>query len=259
MVELEGLEASGAREIAERLAMIMGGRVLDVCTGKGAFIEMLMKILKGFAAFVGVDLASEDLAVAREKFQGQSVQFFEMDAADLEFKADSFDTVCIANSLHHLAEMPKVLKEMKRVLKPGGYFLVEEMYQDGEQSDAQRTDILEHHWTAKIDRLKGIFHHETFTQKQILMALEALHLVNLEVLYSSRRVKCLVCPERFECEDPKSNSNIESFIKGIDKTLQRLTGDERSPELVAEAERLKRLVRETGFASASIVFAIGRK
>ena len=161
--ELPRLEASGAREIARCLSVITGGKVLDVCTGKGAFIETLMKTLNSFDSFVGVDIDQDDLTKARERFMGQPVQFLMMDATNLQFDDASFDTVCIANSLHHLDDIPRVLAEMNRVLKPGGHFIVEEMYQDGEQSEAQRTDILEHHWTAKIDRLQGISHKETLT------------------------------------------------------------------------------------------------
>lgn len=259
MEDLPNLEASGAREIAQRLKLISGGKVLDVCTGKGKFIKTLMKTLKAFDGFVGVDIVREDLAMAREEFQGQSVQFVEMDAKHLDFEDASFDTVCIANSLHHLDDVPRVLSEMKRVLKPGGVFLVEEMYRDGAKSEAQCTTMMEHHWTAKIDRIQGTTHNETFTRNQIEMLLKALQFTQMEVLYSSRDVKCLFCSERFECEDPKSESLVVPFIKGIDKTLQRLRPCERTPELVAEGERLILRAKETGVADASIIFAIGKK
>ena len=251
--------SSGAKEIADRLAQIEGGRVLDVCSGKGKFIETLMKTLKAFDGFVGIDIDLDDLTEAQEKLPEDITQFMEMNAEHLEFPDASFDTVAIAFSLHHLPNVPKVLAEMKRVLKPGGYFIVEEMYQDGEQSEAQRTGILEHHWTAKVDRLLGIHHNETLTQTQILLALNALRLSNLEVMYASRNVQCLFCADRFECEDPTSESIIAGFIKGVEKTLQQLAPEERPAELITEAEQLKSLVHETGYADASLIFAIGRK
>jgi len=257
--ELPGLMASGAKEIADRLAEIKGGRVLDVCTGKGKFIETLMKTLQTYDKFVGVDIDTNDLTAAREKLPDDVTQFIEMDAEYLEFVDASFDTVAIAFSLHHLSNVSKVLAEMKRVLKPGGHFIVEEMYQDGEQSEAQRTGILEHHWTAKVDRLLGIHHNETMTQKQILLALDVLQFSKLEVMYCSRNVQCLFCPDRFDCEDPKSESIITGFIKGVDKTLQQLTPENRPPDIVAEAEQLKAIVQETGYADASLIFAVGRK
>lgn len=259
MEDLPNLAASGAREIAQHLTMISGGKVLDVCTGKGDFIETLMKTLKEVDGFVGVDITDEDLMVAREEFQGQSVQFVEMDAGNLGFEDAFFDTVCIANSLHHLDDVPRVLSEMKRVLKPGGVFIVEEMYRDGAPSEAQRTSMMEHHWGAKIDRIQGITHNETLTRNQITEMLDVLQLTQMDVLYSSRYVKCLFCSQRFECEDPKSESLVMSFVKGIDETLQRLRSGERTPELLAEGERLKLRAKETGVADASIIFAIGKK
>jgi SAM-dependent methyltransferase len=167
--------------------------------------------------------------------------------------------VSIANSLHHLDNVATVLAEMKRVLKSGGHFIVEEMYQNGDQSDAQRTDILEHHWTAKIDRINGLTHHETLMRQSIIAALEALKFPNLVIVDSSRYVSCLFCEDRFDCEDPKSPSIIEAFIKGVDKTLQSLDPHNQPSELVAEAEDLKARAKETGVANASIVFAIGIK
>ncbi len=259
MTETPNLAASGAKAIAERLLAISGGRVLDVCTGKGEFITTLKKTLGSFDSFVGVDFNSEDLAKACEAFQGQSIRFLEMDATNLDFADASFDSVCIAHSLHHLADVPRVLAEMKRVLKPGGYFIVVENYQDGEQSEAQRTGTLEGHWAAKIDRIQGIMHNETLMRNQIVKYLQALCLSDLEVLDSSRNVKCLFCDQRFDCEDPKLPSQIEFFINRIDKTLKDLKPGERTPKLLAEAEQLKLRVLETGSAEASLIFAIGRK
>jgi hypothetical protein len=97
------------------------------------------------------------------------------------------------------------------------------------------------------------------TQTQILLMLDALQFSNLEAMYASRNVQCLFCAERFECEDPTSEAIIAGFIKGVDKTLQQLTLEKRPPEIVAEAEQLKSIVQETGYADASLIFAIGRK
>ena len=46
-----------------------------------------------------------------------------MNAENLQFEDESFDTVCIPHSLHHLASINKVLAEMKRVLKKYGNFI----------------------------------------------------------------------------------------------------------------------------------------
>lgn len=255
---LPRLEASGAREIASKLKSISGGKILDVCTGEGDFISTLMQTLSEYESFIGIDMSQKDLEVARKEFDGQPVQFMEMDAENLAFNDNTFDTVCIANSLHHLSDPGIVLSEMRRVLKPGGYFIVQEMYQDGDQNKAQITGMLEHHWGAKIDRQLGEIHYETLTQKRIKKLLENLKFQELVVLEASRYVNCLVCPQRFDCENPLNKKLIDDFISGIDKSLKRLPIHEVTEELKAESEQLKARVKITGVADASYLFFIGR-
>ena len=78
----------------------------------------------------------------------KGIDFVKMDAQEMTFADASFDTVCIANSLHHVADLRRVLAEMARVLRPKGRFIVAEMYCDG-QTDPQMTHVLLHHWWAQ--------------------------------------------------------------------------------------------------------------
>ncbi len=56
-----GLGSSEAAKIAKRLGSISGGRVLDVGTGKGGFIDILMSTLKDYESIIGIDsCASND-------------------------------------------------------------------------------------------------------------------------------------------------------------------------------------------------------
>jgi ubiquinone/menaquinone biosynthesis C-methylase UbiE len=73
----EKLRASGALEIGKRLGGIPGGRVLDVATGSGDFINTLMKMLKSYDGFVGVDISVKDLESAKKRFKAKPVQFIE--------------------------------------------------------------------------------------------------------------------------------------------------------------------------------------
>lgn len=163
------------------LRQIDAGQVLDVATGRGGFIEVLVQNLRSFEQITGVDVLSGGAAAFTEKFQSQpKIHFYQMDAGHLAFPDACFDTVCISNSLHHLPHPPRVLSEMLRVLRPDGRLLLSEMYRD-EQTETQQTHVLLHDWWAAIDSAQGVPHFPTFTRQQLIRFLEDLPLANLKL------------------------------------------------------------------------------
>jgi ubiquinone/menaquinone biosynthesis C-methylase UbiE len=188
-----GLALSNTPKIAKRLGTISGGRVLDVGTGDGKFIDTLMKTLRDYDSFVGIDYCSSDesrkhMESAKKRFEEKPVRFFEMNAESLKFQDGSFDTACISYTLHHLANIDKVLTEMKRVLKNGGNFILQECYCDGDQTEAQKTDLLEHEWKARIDSLLGITHNMALTRQKIMDVTNSVELIELEVFDSTHPI-----------------------------------------------------------------------
>lgn len=100
-----------------------GDKVLDVATGTGAVA--LQFAGKGFET-IGIDLSGDMLGVAQSKVTTEPIQFLKGDASQLSFKDESFDIVTVSFALH---DMPmgvrvKALKEIKRVLRPGGRFVI---------------------------------------------------------------------------------------------------------------------------------------
>ncbi len=258
----KGLASSHARKIEKRLKSISGGKVLDIATGDGDFIHTLMNTLKDYDSFVGIDSSKKEVESAKKRFERQPIEIMEMNAEALEFENGSFDAVCISFSLHHLSRIDKVLAEMKRVLKTGGYFIVQEMFCDGDQNEAQRTKILQHHWNAEIDSLLGVPHYKTFTKQKIKDVANNLRLKEVEVFESTHMVKCLFCEEKFECEDPKYEKIIKLRIKGIDNALERLKNHpdlKTKNRLKEEGEKLRERIKKFGLAEASHLFSIGKK
>jgi len=257
----ETFRTSGALEIRKRLQEISGGKVLDVATGSGNLIEALMKMLKDYNCFIGIEISEKELESARKKFEGQRTEFLEMDARHLKFKDNSFDTVCISYSLHHLDNTGIVLAEMKRVLKPDGYFFVQESFSDGEQNEAQKTHILQHHWNAEIDSLLGTFHHKTYSRQRIKDVTENLRLSKLETFESTVPITCLVCDKRFDCRG-KGEVTFDQFVKDIDEKLRCLSDQvdlQIRDRLKNEGEKLRERMKEYGMANPSSLFLIGRK
>jgi len=256
------LAASGAVEMRAKLGSISGGRVLDIATGSGDFINVLMKTLKNYDSFVGIDISRKDLESAKKRFKDQPVELLEMNAESLDFNDSSFDTVSMAYSLHHLNRIDKVLSEMQRVLKLGGIVIIQEELRDGNQTEAQKTNLLQHTWDAEIDTLLGKTHRKTFTKHEIKELVSNLQLEHVEIFESTRPVKCLSCEKRYKCEDPKDEENIQNQIKEIDDNLKRLQ-DVADPKtrisLQKKGEELKKRNKEFGNANPLTLLAIGKK
>jgi SAM-dependent methyltransferase len=263
----KGLASSNAGKIAQKLGEISAGKVLDVGTGGGGFISTLTKTLKAYESFVGIDYypsdeSKKEMESGKKRFEGKPVQFLHMNAESLEFEDESFDTVCISHSLHHLANIDKVMAEIKRVLKKGGNFILQEMYCDGEQTQAQRVDELEHAWEARIDSLLGITHNRTLTRQRISDIACGLKLTDIEIFDSTHLVNCLFCEKKHQCEDPRNQATFHDATKDVDNAIMRI-GDhpdvEARTRLMEEAERIREAIAEFGSSPASYLFVIGKK
>lgn len=258
----EGLAKSGAMRIREKLRSISGGRVLDAATGDGGFIDTLMKTLKDYDSFVGIDYSEKEVESAKKRFKGQPVEIMKMNAEALKFKNDSFGTVCISHSLHHLDRIDRVLAEMKRVLKFNGYFIIQEMFCDGEQTEAQKAERARADWDAEIDSLLGVTHNKTLIKQKIKDIMSNLELEEVKLFESTHPVKCLFCDKKFECENPKNEKIVNQAIKEIDDNLRRLKeyhGTKTRTRLEEAGEKLKERIRKFGSANASHLFIVGKK
>lgn len=100
-------------------------RVLDIGCGYGRLSEPLIKSFPGMQIF-GVDIAQNYVDLYNKNLS-PSGKAFKADSRKLPFKDNFFDAVCVVTSLMYLAtkeDHQKAVKEMLRVLKPGGKILV---------------------------------------------------------------------------------------------------------------------------------------
>jgi demethylmenaquinone methyltransferase/2-methoxy-6-polyprenyl-1,4-benzoquinol methylase len=95
-------------------------RMLDVATGTGDLALELQKRCPS-AQMLGTDFCPEMLAHAT---QAGVMETEVADAMNLRFEDDEFDLVTAAFGLRNMANWQDALKEMSRVIKPGGHLLV---------------------------------------------------------------------------------------------------------------------------------------
>lgn len=147
-------------------------KVLDIATGAG-------HTALAFAPFVcecyGIDLTAEMVQVATKLAEDRrvsNVRFQAGSAEDIPFPDASFDIATCRFAAHHFANVGKAVREIARVLKPGGIFLLVDHYAPEDATldafvnrlDKMRdpSHVREHslsEWKALFDR-HGLSYHE---------------------------------------------------------------------------------------------------
>jgi demethylmenaquinone methyltransferase/2-methoxy-6-polyprenyl-1,4-benzoquinol methylase len=105
-------------------SLVEGARVLDVACGTGDLSLVLAEA--GAVRVVGLDFCRPMLEIARRKAEADSrlIPFVEGDALRLPFADETFDAATIAFGLRNLAGVADGLRELRRILRPGGRLAV---------------------------------------------------------------------------------------------------------------------------------------
>jgi demethylmenaquinone methyltransferase / 2-methoxy-6-polyprenyl-1,4-benzoquinol methylase len=112
-----GQDPRWRRFLVSRIDARHGDTVLDVATGTGAVARELIR-QKG-CTVVGLDQSPEMLAEARRRL-GEDVHLVEGTADRLPFDDASFDALTFTYLLRYVADPPATLRELARVVRPGG-------------------------------------------------------------------------------------------------------------------------------------------
>jgi SAM-dependent methyltransferase len=102
-------------------SLCRGLDVLDVASGEGYGSALLAQVAK---SVVGVEIAVETVGYAQAAYRMPNLTFLQGDARRIPCADDSFDAVVSFETLEHFYEHEAFLAEVRRVLRPGGMFII---------------------------------------------------------------------------------------------------------------------------------------
>lgn len=191
--------------VARQLPLRRSLRVLDVATGTGLLSQAVASKVK---QVVALDVTPEMIAEGYKRVRQRRLRnvVFILGAAEaLPFPTETFDLVMTRFSFHHFRRPEVVLREMKRVCRPGGHVAVVDLLASADDKLRARYN--------RLERLRDRSHTEALSQRQ--MESMATHLGLKVISFSSRRV-------RMDFEDWLDFAHAAPAArKGIRTALQR--------------------------------------
>ncbi len=115
-----------SRRISEvgKFSEIVKGEVLDIGSADGYFTYHIQRYTQS-PSITGIDVLKSSVDYAAKRYRkNKNLKFAVGDAEKLTFPANKFSAVYILEALEHVFDAGKVMKEIFRVLKPGGYTVV---------------------------------------------------------------------------------------------------------------------------------------
>jgi demethylphylloquinol methyltransferase len=97
----------------------IGDTCLDLCCGSGDLARRLGRVVGTTGQVFGVDFATAQLAIARQRTQNLPITWITGDALAIPFADAYFDAATLGYGLRNVTDIPRSLKELYRVLKPG--------------------------------------------------------------------------------------------------------------------------------------------
>lgn len=129
-----------ARIISKNIEFSKGSDVLELAAGKAATTKYLADQYEHIN-FTGFDLPNGQLNVRSSNLS--NLKLVEGDYHDLSrFDAESFDVVYIIEALCHANDKTVVMKEVQRILRPDGLFIIFDGYTSKKHSEMTKTEAL---------------------------------------------------------------------------------------------------------------------
>lgn len=121
-----GIDRKWRKKLVSLLSVHPPEAILDVATGTGD-LAIALSVMNP-RKIVGIDIAENMLAIGQEKISGNElgklISFRKGDAEKIPFSDNTFDAVTVAFGVRNFEDLQLGLREMTRVLRPGGRMMI---------------------------------------------------------------------------------------------------------------------------------------
>jgi demethylmenaquinone methyltransferase / 2-methoxy-6-polyprenyl-1,4-benzoquinol methylase len=121
-----GIDIQWRKDVIKMVKAAKPETILDIATGTGDLAIMMAKNTS--AQITGLDLSAGMLEVGRKKVEAEGlnnrVTMIQGDSENLPFEDNTFDCVTVSFGVRNFENLEKGLSEIRRILKPGGTFVI---------------------------------------------------------------------------------------------------------------------------------------
>jgi ubiquinone/menaquinone biosynthesis C-methylase UbiE len=201
-----------------------GHRVLDVACGTGVLAREAASLAGGEGSVAGLDASPGMLAVAERLAPG--IEWRQGAAESLPYEDDSFDAVVSQFGLMFFADRPKAVREMTRVLAPGGRMAVA-VWESLERSEAYPTEV------ALLERIAGPRAADALRAPFVLGDRE-----ELTTLFEDAGVASVeITTHRGTARFPSIRTMVEADLRGWLPVMGVVLAEEQIERILEEAEQ----------------------
>ena len=121
-----GIDVSWRKKVVKLIGANNPKQILDIATGTGDLAIMMANLKPD--KITGLDISVGMLEVGKQKIAranlSEKIEMIVGDSENMPFKDNTFDAITVSFGVRNFANLNKGLTEIKRVLKPGGTFVV---------------------------------------------------------------------------------------------------------------------------------------